>query len=141
MRSRTTHQQDLMGLDYHLKIQGDMMADLNEGVPLQKAAQVMLDNLGQVKSHSNFSNHPGRLDHLRNRLEMQKSLGMVAEIERNLVEKSMSVKKVLLQYSRSNCCSSCFSSLFGWEEHAGGESIAPANSCQSNYYVEGEEHG
>ena len=44
----TTHQQDLMGLDYHLKIQGDMMADLNERVPLQKAAQVKLDNLGQI---------------------------------------------------------------------------------------------
>ena len=93
----TTHQQDLMGLDYHLKIQGIMMADLNEGVPLQKAAQVKFDNLVQVKSHSNFANHSGRLDHLRNRPEIQTLLGMLAEIERPLVEKSMSMEKVLLQ--------------------------------------------
>ena len=64
-----------MGLDYHLKIQGDMMADLNKGVPLQKAAQVKLDNLVKVKSHSNLANHPGWLDRLRNRLKIQKPLG------------------------------------------------------------------
>ena len=41
-----------MSLDYHLKIQGDLMADSGEaGFSLQKAAQVRLDKLGLVKNH------------------------------------------------------------------------------------------
>jgi hypothetical protein len=41
-----------MSVDYHLKIQGDLMADSVEaGFSLQKAAQVRLDNLGLVKNH------------------------------------------------------------------------------------------
>jgi len=41
-----------MSFDYHLKIQGDLMADSGEaGFSLQKAAQVRLDNLGLVKNH------------------------------------------------------------------------------------------
>ena len=47
-----------MSLDYHLKIQGDLMADSGEaGFSLQKAAQVRLDNLGLVKNHSCFVNN------------------------------------------------------------------------------------
>jgi hypothetical protein len=55
---RTSHQRSLMSLDYHLKIQGDLMADSGEaGFSLQKAAQVRLDNLGLVKNHSCFVNN------------------------------------------------------------------------------------
>jgi len=51
-----------MSLDYHLKIQGDLMADSGEaGFSLQKAAQVRLDNLGLVKNHSCFINNPKRI--------------------------------------------------------------------------------
>ena len=64
---RTSHQHALMEIDYHLKIQGTLMDDLNEGVSLQKAAQVRLDNLGQIKSRSTFINYPTRLEHLRAR--------------------------------------------------------------------------
>ena len=58
------------------------MADLNEGVSLQKAAQVRLDNLGQIKSRSTFINDPTRLERLRARFELQRSLGRREELER-----------------------------------------------------------
>ena len=49
---RTSHQRSLMSVDYHLKIQGVLMADSGEaGFSLQKAAQVRLDKLGLVKNH------------------------------------------------------------------------------------------
>ena len=43
-----------MRLDYHLEIQGNLMADSGDGeagFSLQKATQVRLDNLGLVKNH------------------------------------------------------------------------------------------
>jgi hypothetical protein len=48
-----------MSLDYHLKIQGELMADSGKaGFSLQMAAQVRLDNLSLVKNHSCFINNP-----------------------------------------------------------------------------------
>ena len=66
----------------HLKIQGTLMDDLNEGVSLQKAAQVRLDNLGQIKSRSTVINDPTGLERMRARYELQSSLGRRDEIER-----------------------------------------------------------
>lgn len=74
------HQKDLLTLDYHLKMQGSLMADVNAGVNLRKAAQCRLDNLGQIKSRSAFINDPTRLQRMQSRLELQKSLGRVDEI-------------------------------------------------------------
>jgi hypothetical protein len=64
-----------MKIDYHLEMQGNLMADVNAGVPLEKAAQVRLDNLGQIKSRSCFINDPGRLERLRQRFELLRSCG------------------------------------------------------------------
>ena len=70
-----------MSVDYHLKIQGDLMADSGEaGFSLQKAAQVRLDNLGLVKNHSCFINNPKRIELLEQRLELQRSIGRSEEI-------------------------------------------------------------
>lgn len=77
---RTSHQHDLMKIDYHLRMQGTIMGDVMEGVPLEKAAQVRLDNLGQVKSRSQFINDPRRLNALRDRLELLRSLGRAEEL-------------------------------------------------------------
>jgi hypothetical protein len=74
------HQKDLLRLDYHLKMQGSLMDDVNAGVNLRKAAQCRLDNLGQIKSRSTFINDPTRLERMQLRLELQKSLGRVGEI-------------------------------------------------------------
>jgi hypothetical protein len=73
-----------MSLDYHLKIQGDLMADRGEaGFLLQKAAQVRLDNLGLVKSHSCFISNLKRIKVLEQRLELQRSIGRLEEIRKS----------------------------------------------------------
>ena len=69
------------------------MDDLNEGVSLQKAAQVRLYNLGQIKSLSTFINDPTRLDIMRERYELQSSLGRRDEIERLDDEERMEQEK------------------------------------------------
>jgi hypothetical protein len=62
---QTSHQRSRMSSDYHLKIQGELMADSGKaGFSLQKAAQVRLDNLGLVKNHSCFINNPKRMERL-----------------------------------------------------------------------------
>ena len=78
---RTRHQEDLMDIDYHLKMQGSMWWDVNEGgVPLRKAAQVRLDNLGQIKCRSTLINDDVRLERLKFRFEMQRSIGHLDEV-------------------------------------------------------------
>ena len=72
------------------------MDDLNEGVSLQKGAQVLLDNLGQIKSCSTFINDPTRLEHLRARFELQRSLGRREETERSDDKDKMEGKKARL---------------------------------------------
>ena len=57
------------------------MDDLNEGVSLQKVAQVRLNNIGKIKIRSTFINDPTRLERLRARYELQSSLGRRDEIE------------------------------------------------------------
>ncbi len=77
----TSYQRALMCLDYHLKIQGDLVADSREaGFSLQKAAQVRLDNLGLVENHSCFINNLKRIKLLEQRLELQHSIGRSDEI-------------------------------------------------------------
>jgi hypothetical protein len=73
-----------MCLDYHLKIQGDLMADSGEaGFSLQKAAQVWLDNLGLVKNHSCFINNQNRIELLEQRLELQHSISRSEQIRKS----------------------------------------------------------
>jgi hypothetical protein len=73
-----------MCLDYHLKIQGDLMSDSGEaGFSLQKAAQVWLDNLGLVKNHSCFVNNQNRIELLEQRLELQHSIGRSEQIRKS----------------------------------------------------------
>jgi len=86
---RTSHQRSLMSLDYyHLKIQGDLMADSREaGFSLQKAAQVRLDNIGLVKNH--------HIKLLEQRLELQHSIGRSEEIQ-----KSSALEKDLAEMDR-----------------------------------------
>jgi hypothetical protein len=78
----TSHQRSLMSLDYHLNIQGDLMADSGKaGFSLQKAAQVRLDSL--VKNHSCFINNPKRIELLEHWLELQRSIGRLEEIRKS----------------------------------------------------------
>jgi len=97
----TSHQRSLMSFDYHLKIQGDLMADSGEsGFLLQKAAQVRLDNLGLVKNHSCFVNNPNRIKLLEQMLEIQRSIGRSEEIR-----KSSALEKDLAEMDTvDHCC-------------------------------------
>jgi hypothetical protein len=72
-----------MSLDYHLKIQGELMADIGKaGFSLQKAAQVRLDNLGLVTNHSCFINNPKRMEQLKHWLGLHRSMGRSEEIRK-----------------------------------------------------------
>ena len=63
------------------------MADLIEGISHQKAVQVRLDNLDQIRNRSTFINDPQRLGRLRDSLEMMKSLGYTENCNRSETEK------------------------------------------------------
>ena len=94
---RTKHQKALLSLDYHNKIQGDLMWDLNEGAPLMQAAQVCLDNLGQIRNRSQFINNPLRLNRLQDRLEMLKSIGRIDASDKKEAEELKQKEKELLE--------------------------------------------
>ena len=76
----THHQGALMSINYAKKVQGTMMADLNAGVSLQAAAQVRLDNLGQIRARSQFINSPGRVERMEQRYTLQRSIGRAEQI-------------------------------------------------------------
>ena len=81
---------------------GDVLAtlpatDINEGVPRAKAAQVCLDNLAQIKCQRQFINAPERMEQLRARLEVYRSLGRTDEFERLDKEESMVGEMQVLQ--------------------------------------------
>ena len=84
---RNHHQKSFMGLSYHLKVQSSFMADLNEVFSLQKAAQLRLDNLAQIRNRSTFINYSQQLGCIRGRLEMMKSLGCINNFNRSGIEK------------------------------------------------------
>ena len=97
---RNHHQKALMGLSYHLKIQGYLVADLNEGVSLPMDAQVRLDNIAQIRNRSAFINDPQRLGRLRDRLDMKKSMGYIEnfnwrEIEKKKEEERKKLSEIL----------------------------------------------
>lgn len=83
---RTAHQRALMDIDYDKKMQGTLMADVKEGVPLDKAARVRLDNLGQIKNRTQFINNPKRMANLQARLELLESLGHAEEMAKLVSE-------------------------------------------------------
>jgi hypothetical protein len=73
---------------------GTLMADVNEGgVPLQKATQCRIDQLGNVKSHSCFINNSERLRNQKMRLELLRSLGRAKSmgLEEEAVKKKAAV--------------------------------------------------
>mmetsp|Transcript_17618 Transcript_17618/g.28493 ORF Transcript_17618/g.28493 Transcript_17618/m.28493 type:complete len:81 (-) Transcript_17618:203-445(-) len=70
------HQKSLMSIDNNKQLEGRLIADFQDGVPLQKVAAVRPDNLGYIKSRSGFVNTPERMDRLEARLELLKSMGM-----------------------------------------------------------------
>jgi hypothetical protein len=83
-----------MSLDYHLKIQGELMADSGKaGFSLQKAAQVRLDNLRLMKNHSYFINNPKRMEQLEHQLELQRSISRSDEIRKMTALEKELVKK------------------------------------------------
>ena len=76
-----------MVLSYHLKIQGSLIAGLNEGFFLQKAVQVRLENIAQIRNLSTCINDPQQLGRLRDRLDMMKSLGYIKNCNWHKTEK------------------------------------------------------
>ena len=56
------------------------MEDLNEGISLQRAAQVRLDNIGHIRNMSQFINSPSRVDRMEQRFTLQQSMGRAEEM-------------------------------------------------------------
>ena len=63
------------------------MADLNEGVSIQKAVQVRLENLSQIHNQSTFINDTQQLVRIRDRLKMMQSLGYIKNYNQRETEK------------------------------------------------------
>ncbi len=63
------------------KVQGTFMEDLGKGVLSEKAAHVRIDNLCYVKSHSMFCNNLDHLERLKQRYEIQQSIGRRVEFK------------------------------------------------------------
>jgi len=82
-----------MSIDYAKKVQGTIMADLNAGVPLQKAAQVRLDNLPQICNRSQFVNSPDWVDCLEQCLTLRRSLGRASAIADQEAAADLGIKK------------------------------------------------
>ena len=93
---RNHHQKALMGLSYHPKIQGSLMADINKCVSLQKAAQVRLDNIYQIRNRSTFINDTQQLVRIRDRIKMMQSMGYIKNYnQRETEEKKEGERKKL----------------------------------------------
>ena len=69
-------------MDYQGVIEGNIMADVGDGVNLKQSAMARLDNLGHVKSHSWFVNDLERLNHMNQRTRIAPSVGMMDEIQK-----------------------------------------------------------
>jgi len=64
-----------------------MMADIREGMPKHKAAQVRLDGLAYIKARSGIVNDPGeRMGRMEAQLKLQKSMGMIAHRQKQAKE-------------------------------------------------------
>ena len=70
----------MISIDYAKNVQGTVIADLNAGVPLQAAAQVILDNLRHIHARSQFINSPGRVNQMDQRWTLQRSIGRAEQI-------------------------------------------------------------
>ena len=63
------------------------MADINKCVSLQKAAQVRLDNIYQIRNRSTFINDTQQLVRIRDRIKMMQSLGYIKNYNQREAEK------------------------------------------------------
>ena len=83
IRSPTkNHQKGFIRVDFQQLLEGNIMADVCDGVKLKQAARARLDNLGHVKLHSCFVNDPERLNCTNQRKSLPLSIGMVDEIQK-----------------------------------------------------------
>jgi len=73
-----------MSIDNNKQLEGRLIADFQDGVPLQKVAAVRPDNLGYIKSTSGFVNNLERMDCLEARLELPKSMSMAQDYKKRI---------------------------------------------------------
>jgi type II secretory pathway component PulJ len=93
---RNHHQRALMDIEYTKKVQGTLMRDISEGVPREQAARVRLDNVAQIKHHSQFINDPARIERLEMRLKLNESLGMAETIHQRNDDAKLEHEKFML---------------------------------------------
>ena len=76
------HQKYFMRMDYQLVLEGNIMADVGDGVKLKQAARARLDNLGHVKLHSCFVHDPEHLNCINQRKRLALTIILVDEIQK-----------------------------------------------------------
>jgi len=90
---QTKHQAALVEVDYEHRAKGAMLADIREGVPKHKAAQVRLDGLAYIKTRSGIVNDPERMGRMEAQLKLQKSMGMIAHRQKEAKEQKKADKR------------------------------------------------
>ena len=78
---RNKHQRDMMTSDFARKVQHNIMKEIGASGGTERLAQRKIDALGYIKSHSCFINDPQRMEKLKSKLELARSLERVKAIE------------------------------------------------------------
>jgi len=84
---QTKHQAALMEVDYEHRAKGAMLANIREGMPKHKAAQVRLNGLAYIKARSGSVNDPERMGRMEAHLKLQMSMGMIAHRQKEAKER------------------------------------------------------
>ena len=85
---RGKHQEDIMAHAAARRLQHNIMREIGSSGSVEKLAKRKLDALGYIKSHSCFINDPTRIERLRSKLLLAKSLEHIKAIETKKAVKS-----------------------------------------------------
>ena len=73
-----------------------IMMDVGDGSNLKVVAKAKLDNLGNVRSHSQFVNDPSSLERMKQNVELAFSLGLARKLQNDASEDNLMKQKASL---------------------------------------------
>ena len=85
---RGKHQDNIVAPDAARRLQHNTMRETGSSGSVEKLAKQKLDSLSYIKSHSCFINDPTRIERLRSKLLLAKSLEHIKAIETDEAAKS-----------------------------------------------------
>ena len=96
LKGRPQNQKDFMDINYAHIAETKIMMDVGDGSNLKVVAKAKLDNLGHVRSHSQFLNDPSHLERTKQKSELALSLGLVRKCQNNASENKMAKQRASL---------------------------------------------